>query len=275
MAHLGIMIKATLSAALFALALAAPVQAQGVPENAVQATIVPGWLRADGTRVAALQLTLAPGWKTYWRAPGDTGIPPQFNWSGSRNLAGVGISWPAPQVYREGGIRTIGYKDRLVLPLTLAPRQADKPIELNLDLDLGVCRDICIPAQLSLSATLADSNPNPTPAIAAALAARPYSAREAGVKQADCALRPNATGLEIEARLTLPPTGGREVVVIEPGQPNLWMSEMDTKRKGNQLVATGDLSAYEGGGIALDRSGIRITVIGKNHAVEINGCTPG
>ncbi len=275
MAHLGIMIKATLSAALFALALAAPVQAQGVPENAVQATIVPGWLRADGTRVAALQLTLAPGWKTYWRAPGDTGIPPQFNWSGSRNLAGVGISWPAPQVYREGGIRTIGYKDRLVLPLTLAPRQANKPIELNLDLDLGVCRDICIPAQLSLSATLADSNPNPTPAIAAALAARPYSAKEAGVSQARCALRPSALGMEIEATLTLPHAGGREVVVIEPGPSNLWMSETDTTRQGNQLVATGDMAAYEGGSIVLDRSEIRITVLGKNHAVEINGCTPG
>lgn len=269
------MIKATLSAALLSFALVAPLQAQGVPENAVEAAIVPGWVRADGTRVAALQLTLAPGWKTYWRAPGDTGIPPQFSWSGSRNLAGVGISWPAPQVYREGGVRTIGYKDTLVLPLTLAARQSDKPIELSLDLDLGVCRDICIPAQLSISATLDDSNTSPTPAIAAALAARPYSAKEAGVRQANCALRPSAMGMEIEATLTLPHAGGREVVVIEPGPANLWMSETDTTRQGNQLVATGDVAAYEGGGIVLDRSEIKITVLGKNHAVEIIGCAPG
>lgn len=274
MAHLRVMIKPLLSAALVCLGLTLPVHAQGVPENAVTAEIVPGWVRADGSRVAALRLTLAPGWKTYWRAPGDSGIPPQFDWTGSRNLAGVGISWPAPSVYREGGVRTIGYKDKLVLPLTLAARRAGAPIDINLNLDVGVCRDICIPAQLSVTATLSDANTTPTPAIAAALAARPYSAKEANVRQAKCILRPNAMGMEIEAHLTLPHAGGREVVVIEPGQPNLWMSETDTVRQGNQLTATGDIAAYEGG-IAIDRSDITITVLGKNHAVEIIGCTPG
>lgn len=269
------MIKTLLTAALLTLGLAPQVKAQAVPENAVRAEIIPGWLRADGTRVAALQLTLAPGWKTYWRAPGDTGIPPQFDWAGSRNLAEVGLTWPSPSVYREGGVRTIGYKDTLVLPLTLAAQRSGQPIELNVDLDIGVCRDICIPAQLSVSATLSDRNTTPTPAIAAALASRPYTAKEAGVRQANCTLRPNAMGMEIEARLSLPHAGGREVVVIEPGQPNLWMSETDTKRQGKQLIATGDLAAYEGGAIALDRSEITITVLGKNHAVEIIGCAAG
>ena len=269
------MIKRMLSAALLTLGLGAPLQAQGVPENAVMAEIMPGWLRADGSRVAALRLTLAPGWKTYWRAPGDSGIPPHFDWSGSRNLAGVGISWPAPSVFREGGVRTIGYQDTLVLPLTLAAKRPGKPVAVNLSLDIGVCRDICIPAQLSVSADLDDTNTTPIPAIAAALAAQPYSAKEAGVKHAKCVLRPTSMGMEIEAQLSLPHAGGREVVVIEPGPTNLWMSETDIVRNGNQLVATGDLAAYEGGGIAIDRSEVKITVLGKNHAVEIIGCTPG
>lgn len=264
----------TLAALLF-LGLGAPASAQTVPADAVQADIIPGWVRADGKRVAALRLTLAPGWKTYWRAPGDTGIPPQFDWTGSRNLAAVGLTWPAPSVFREGGLRTIGYKDVLVLPLTLVPHNPSQPIELTAALDIGVCRDICIPAQLSVASLLSGSSTTPTPAIAAALAARPFTAREAGVRQADCALRPNATGLEIEARLNLPHAGGREVVVIEPGQPDLWMSETDTKRRGSELVAVGDLSAHNGGAVALDRSEITITVLGQNHAVEIVGCAPG
>ena len=269
--------KNLLSSILTCLALgaAAPLAAQGVPENAVQADILPGWVRADGTRVAALRLTLAPGWKTYWRAPGDAGIPPQFDWSRSRNLAGVGVTWPTPSIFRDFGVRTIGYSDVLVLPLTLAAKKDSRPIDLSLTMELGVCRDICIPAQLSVSAALDHTNTRPTPAIAAALAARPYSAKEAGVQEAACRLRPTSMGMEIEARLTMPSTGGREVVVIEPGQPNLWMSETDTERRGNTLTATGDLSAYEGGGIALDRSDIVITVLGKNHAVEIFGCSPG
>ena len=53
------------------------------------------------------------------------------------------------------------------------------------------------------------------------------------------------------------------------------MSEMDSQRSGNTLVASGEMIAENGTALALDRSAIRITVIGKNHAVEITGCTSG
>jgi ribosomal protein S11 len=69
--------------------------------------------------------------------------------------------------------------------------------------------------------------------------------------------------------------GGGEVVVIEPGQPNIWMSETDVSRNGAQLTATGDLIANAGGAIAIDRSRVKITVISDSTAVEINGCAPG
>jgi DsbC/DsbD-like thiol-disulfide interchange protein len=170
---------------------------------------------------------------------------------------------------------TIGYKDTVVLPIKLAPRTVGDPLKLNTTLNIGVCRDICIPHEMKLKATIADGNLLPTPAIAAALAARPYSAKEAGVRSATCALRPTADGLEITAKLTLPSTGAGEVVVIEPGQPNIWMSETDVSRKGDQLTATGDMMAAAGGVIAIDRSRVKITVISGSKAVEINGCVAG
>ncbi|MEG4641374.1 protein-disulfide reductase DsbD domain-containing protein, partial [Paracoccus sp. APAP_BH8] len=44
---------------------------------------------AEGHRMTALHLRLEPGWKTYWRSPGDAGVPPRFDWAASRNLAEV------------------------------------------------------------------------------------------------------------------------------------------------------------------------------------------
>ena len=276
MAHLGGMIKRLLTALALLASTAAPLWAQSAGLTPATAEILPGWVRSDGTRVAAIKITLAPGWKTYWRAPGDAGIPPQFDWSGSANLRGtVGIIWPTPKVQKQNGMRTIGYSDQVVLPITLAPRRSGKPVKLRATLDIGVCKDICVPYQLKLKTTLDSASTKPTPAIAAALAARPYSAAEAGVTAATCALRPNADGLEIETQITLPAMGGREVVVIEPGQAGVWMSETDTKRRGRTLTATGDLVPYDNKPLLIDRSNVVITVLGKNQAVEIKGCTPG
>tara|TARA_R110002072_G_scaffold30387_7_gene94985 strand:+ start:1406 stop:2212 length:807 start_codon:yes stop_codon:yes gene_type:complete len=268
------MIKSLISALILG-SFAVPAAAQDPIGMPVTGEILTGWQQPDGTRVAALKLTLAPGWKTYWRSPGDNGIPPVFDWSRSSNLRGVEITWPAPKVFRQGGVRTIGYANELILPIAIAPRTSGKPVTLRADLDIGVCSDICVPQQFSLTATLDTTSSKPTPVIAAALAARPYSASEAGVKSATCALRPTAAGLEIETRVNVPSTGGQEVVVIEPGQPNMWMSETDSNRTGGQLTAIGDLASTDGGTLAIDRSAIRITVLGKNHAVEIQGCAPG
>ena len=274
MAHQTHMIKAFLIAISLWLTTV-PVLAQSVLETPATGEILQGWQRADGTRMAAIRIKLAPGWKTYWRSPGDAGIPPMFNWSGSGNLRGVGITWPAPQVYPQNGMNTIGYKNEVILPLTIAPRTSGKPVKLRAALDIGVCKDICVPFELKLKATLDNADTKPTPAIAAALAQRPLSGAEAGVRSATCHLTPKSDGFEITASLTLPSTGGREYVIIEPGQTGLWMSETDTTRRGATLTATGDLVPTGSGALALDRSKIVITVLGKTRAVEIKGCTPG
>jgi DsbC/DsbD-like thiol-disulfide interchange protein len=48
----------------------------------------------DGALEAGIEIRLAPGWKTYWRYPGDSGIPPRFDWSNSRNVAGATVAFP-------------------------------------------------------------------------------------------------------------------------------------------------------------------------------------
>ncbi|MEX0305765.1 MAG: protein-disulfide reductase DsbD domain-containing protein [Ruegeria sp.] len=247
--------------------------AQGV-DQLVQLEVLDGGKSDNGTYQGALRLTLKDGWKTYWRAPGDAGIPPQFDWSGSRNVGDIAITWPAPKIFDQNGLQSIGYEDQLVLPVEITPKNPAKPVRLRGEMDLGVCKDVCVPGRLDFDHTL-DANAGRNPAIAAALAQRPFSEREAGVAEATCRLTPTADGMQIEAHITMPSAGGAEVAVIEPGNPTLWASQSDTDRQGNTLVARSEVINASGGPFALDRSEVRITVLGSNHAVDILGCSAG
>jgi DsbC/DsbD-like thiol-disulfide interchange protein len=241
----------------------------GIPATA---TLLDGWQQADGTYVSAVRITLADGWKTYWRAPGDAGIPPEFDWNGSQNLAGIAVSWPTPQVFNQNGMRSIGYSHQVTLPLTVSAKRADKPVKINLKMEIGVCKDICIPKALTLKGTLDASTATPVPAIAAALAEKPFSAAEAGARGVTCALSASEDGLNITAKLTLPSTGGKEHVIIEAGRPDVWVSEAKTSRSGNTLTAHAEMVSNGTGAFALDRSAIRFTVLGTSHAVDLRGC---
>lgn len=117
---------------------------------------------------AGIQITLDPGTKTYWRTPGDSGVPPSFDWSASDNLQEATVAWPAPLRFPDGGGYSIGYKTAVVFPVRVTPRDPRRPVRLVLKLDYAVCDQICIPAKgeasLLLGARPAD------PAMAALLA---------------------------------------------------------------------------------------------------------
>lgn len=260
---------------LAALALAAPIPAAagGVGEVA-ELSVLPGWRTAEGTHMAALRITLAPGWKTYWRAPGDAGIPPQFSWEGSRNLAAVRLHWPRPEVYEINGMRSIGYYGELVLPMELTPARPGEPIRLRAEVDLGVCQEVCVPMQAGIAAELAPGGA-PDPAIAAALAARPATAREAGVAAVSCDVEPIRDGLRLTARIDMPALGPEEVAVFELPDQSIWISESTGRREGTRLTAASDMVPPSGAPFLLDRSEVTITVLGRGRAVELSGCPSG
>ena len=110
----------------------------------------------DGKWSAGVEIGLLPGWKTYWRVPGDAGVPPHFEWKGSVNLDKVEIEWPAPKRYHDEAGESIGYKDHVVFPMTVTPKDPSKPVQLVLDLFYAVCADICIPGSAKLAVTLSD-----------------------------------------------------------------------------------------------------------------------
>lgn len=244
-------------------------------DRVAQAEILPGWQEQDGSRIAAIRITLNPGWKTYWRAPGDAGIPPRFDWRGSSNVGNVAITWPTPEVLSQNGLQSIGYTEELILPVRITPKNENKQIRLKAVMEIGVCRDICVPQRLRVKAKLPMDKGERDPRIAAAIASRPLSESEAGVKKATCRITPTSDGLSVLARLHLPSAGGAEVAVIETDNPQIWVSEAQTHREGGVLVAESELMHVDGESFIVNRSALRFTVLGKSHAVDIHGCSAG
>jgi DsbC/DsbD-like thiol-disulfide interchange protein len=255
----------TLAAALLA---SLPADAQSIDEI-VQMKLRHGWQTDSGSRMAALHLTLAPGWKTYWRVPGDSGIPPEFDFAGSENLDRVAFHWPRPGVFDSAGLETVGYADELVLPMEIWSTDPDAGVSLRATASLGVCQDICLPVDIAFTASLPAGPGAPDTAIQAALDTVPGIAPN-GV--ARCALSPIADGLRIEMTLDVPAQGTDERVYVETDRSDIWVAPAEVTRQGARLVAVTELVPPEARPFALDRGALRITVLGEASAIETTGC---
>lgn len=119
-----------------------------------QTRLIQGERTEDGTFKLGLQIALEEGWKTYWRMPGDNGIPPDLNFSASSNVRAYKIYWPKPAVFQDGDGLSVGYKQTIILPISVQPEHSDKPIDLSISAFFGVCSEVCVPAQADLSVQL-------------------------------------------------------------------------------------------------------------------------
>jgi len=106
---------------------------------------------------AGIEIALQAGWKTYWRYPGDSGIPPRFDFAGSTNVQSATVAWPAPKRFKDGGGMSIGYENGVIFPVHVVPHDPAKPVLLRMKVDYAVCRNLCVPAvgsaELELSGT--------------------------------------------------------------------------------------------------------------------------
>jgi len=117
--------------------------------GAAQKSADVAWLRAG------IEIRLDSGWKTYWRYPGDSGVPPTLDFAGSENVKSVTVLWPAPARFADGaGGQSIGYHGDVVLPLRILANDATKPAALHLKLSYAVCGNLCVPAEAELELTL-------------------------------------------------------------------------------------------------------------------------
>lgn len=91
------------------------------------------------------QLSLKDGWKTYWRTPGDAGLPPRWAWKKAENIKNIAVNWPLPELLHIFDMDTYVYHDEVILPIEVTVKDAAKPVSVALDLDYMICSDICVP----------------------------------------------------------------------------------------------------------------------------------
>ncbi len=129
---------------------------------------------ADRVLRAGVEIKLRPGWKTYWRYPGDSGVPPSFDFAASDNVKAVTVQFPAPIRFPDGGGgQSIGYKDGVILPLRIVPQDPGRPVMLRLKLAYAACEKLCVPAKAKLELPVSGAATAQDPALAAAEARVP------------------------------------------------------------------------------------------------------
>src|ERR1700684_380749 len=135
------------AATLFASSLAVEARAQDASpwqQDGHSATRLLAGSRSGAVLLGGIAFQLQPGWKPYWRTPGDSGVPPRFDFSKSDNVEAVTVLWPAPVKFDDGaGGFSLGYHDQAVLPLRIVPKSNDKPVTLRANINYALCEKNC------------------------------------------------------------------------------------------------------------------------------------
>ena len=253
-----------ITSVLCAFCLTSPALAQDLDEI-IQAKLRPGWRIANGIHMAALQLDLAPGWKTYWRQPGDSGLAPHFDFSQSEGVQTVEVIYPTPKISWLGGSRNIGYDTRVIFPLQLS---LDNTADITLigRIEIGVCRELCMPVTLDLSTRLPAQAPVDR-LIETARAAVPKS----GVGKLTCAFSSAEDGMKLEIVV---PSAEHALnhAAIELDNQRLWVDTPKLERQNGRLMITAQIMTPTGQPMAIGRDGVTTTLFAPNGAIEYRGC---
>lgn len=126
----------------------------------------------DGRVDAGLAIDLPEGWKTYWRAPGDAGIPPSIETEASSGLTRPVVRFPTPERFLEADLTAIGYTRSVVLPIDTALADPKRPGGLDVHVMIGLCHDICVPFETRVQAVIDPAAPRDGAAAALLAAAR-------------------------------------------------------------------------------------------------------
>ncbi len=220
---------------------------------------------------AGVEIKLAPGWKTYWRYPGDAGVPPQFDFAKSDNVKAVTVAWPAPKRLVDSEGTTIGYKTDVVFPLRVVPADPARPVTLRLHLDYAICERLCIPVQGRAELVLKPGKGADHAAIAAAEklvpkklllgAAGPFAVK--AIKH-DTAANPPRVSVDVAA------PAGREIDVFAEGPDAGWALPVPDRAEGAPSGYQRFVFALDGlpPGKSAKGADLRITAVAGGDAIE-------
>ncbi|CAL74993.1 conserved hypothetical protein; putative signal peptide [Bradyrhizobium sp. ORS 278] len=227
--------------------------------------------RSGPVLLGGIAIQLQPGWKTYWRTPGDSGVPPRFDFSKSENVEAVTVLWPAPTKFDDGaGGHSLGYHDQIVLPLRIVSKSADKPMILRADISYAVCEKICIPVDAKAELAFTSVASTEDTALSAALDAVPKPANIGD---------PNPVTIHDVKRdgkkdviVDVAAPEGRGVHLYVEGPTPDWSLPIPTARDSGTPGITRFAFELDGvpPGVKPDGAALKFTLVGPDKAYEFN-----
>jgi DsbC/DsbD-like thiol-disulfide interchange protein len=234
--------------------------------------------RSGAAFLGGIAFQLQPGWKTYWRTPGDSGVPPRFDFSKSENVDSVTILWPAPMKFPDGaGGTSLGYSKQVLLPLRIVPKHADKPVTLRATINYAVCEKLCVPVEAHAELAFTSVASTEDSAIAAALDTVPKPARigDATPLAIRDVRREGAQSVVVDV-IAPKEAGGREVELFVEGPTPDWALPVPklAKREANGLRRFSfNLEGLPPGASATGAA-LKFTLTGPSAAYEYTAALP-
>ena len=221
---------------------------------------------------AGIEIRLKPGWHTYWRYPGDSGIPPRFDFKGSDNVKTVDVLWPAPQRLPVESSISIGYERDVILPLRVVPQDPKKPVVLRLKLDYAVCEKLCVPAVAKAELALSSARTSLDAALAAAEAQVPKRAAlgEAGAISIKSVKR-EAGSPRVRVVVDLAAPAGADVDLFAEGPTAAWAFPLPMPADGAPAGLKRFVFELDGAppGASYDGIAITLTATAGKDAIEV------
>ena len=221
---------------------------------------------------AGVEVKLGSGWKTYWRYPGDSGVPPNFDFTGSKNVKIVTVLWPAPQRLTDEGGASIGYKSDVVFPLRIVPEDAAKPVVLRLKLDYAVCEKLCIPAEAKAELALTTTSGAYAARLAESEATIPKPAMlGAGDPLAIRSVRRDASGPRPRVIVDVAAPAGRSVELFAEGPTPEWALPVPAPISGAPAGLQRFVFDIDGlpTGATIEGATLKLTAVAGAEAIEV------
>lgn len=146
------------TAVFLALFAAFPSYAEGVRLSLVDA----GYGRSGSQLLLGLKVDLDEGWHSYWRSPGETGLPSSIEADDRSNAGAADVLWPLPERFEISGYETVGYRSSFVVPFTVPVDDRGSPASFRIKGKIYACSDVCVPFPVDLSSQTAPGFHDPS-----------------------------------------------------------------------------------------------------------------
>ena len=223
----------------------------------------------------AIQFTLSPGWKTYWRSPGPLGIRPKIDWSESENIQNIEFFWPTPKIFNQYGVQVIGYENVLIIPIQITKFISEEPAFLNLNLEFGVCSNICLLKTTQIKTLLKSQVPiENIDLISKALKTVPTNITDPVFSLSSCVIEKRNDDLVVTYTLQLsefPKSQPTMIIEYKFSKNNLENQIIEIK--GKNLIVTASLkNIYKDEG-AIQRNRLNAILILEDKGFKISSCS--